>query len=72
MAQAAAGGDTRRDYYLVGELAKMWRLDPSTVYRMIYAGRLGAERHGPHGKAIRVPAGAVAEYLETSTGAVAV
>jgi hypothetical protein len=30
---------------------------------MIYAGRLAAERHGPHGKSIRVPAVAVAEYL---------
>ena len=53
----------RREPYLVAELAGMWRVDPSTVYRMIYAGRLRAERHGPRGKAIRVTPAAVAEYL---------
>lgn len=54
--------------YRVPELAAMWRVDKSTVYRMIYSGRLAAERHGPRGGAIRVPAGAVAAYLQ---GAVA-
>jgi excisionase family DNA binding protein len=53
----------RHEPYMVAELAEMWRVDPSTVYRMIYAGRLRAERHGPRGKAIRVTPVAVAEYL---------
>lgn len=53
----------RQEPYLVAELAEMWRVDPSTVYRMIYARRLRAERHGPHGKAIRITPDAVAEYL---------
>jgi excisionase family DNA binding protein len=57
----------RHEPYLVAELAEMWRVDPSTVYRMIYAGRLRAERHGPHGKAIRVTPGAVAEYLASAS-----
>lgn len=57
----------RREPYLVAELAEMWRVDPSTVYRMIYAGRLRAERHGPRRKAIRVTPDAVAEYLASAS-----
>jgi excisionase family DNA binding protein len=53
----------RREPYLVAELAVMWRVAPSTVYRLIYSRRLRAERHGPRGGAIRVPPDAVAEYL---------
>ena len=49
--------------YLVRELAEMWRVDKSTVYRMIYSRRLIAERYGPRKGAIRVPVAAVAEYL---------
>jgi len=52
----------RRKLYRVAELAKLWDVDGSTVYRMIYAGRLRAERHGAKGGAIRIPATAVAEY----------
>ncbi len=63
MSSTATG--ERHEPYLVGELAAMWRVAPSTVYRMIYARRLRAERHGPRGKAIRVPADAVAEYLKS-------
>ena len=58
-----ADGSERREPYLVAELAALWRVDKSTVYRMIYSGRLRAERHGPRGGAVRVPAAAVAEYL---------
>ena len=54
-------GQARRKYR-VAELARLWDLDVSTVYRMIYAGRLDAERHGPKGKAIRITAAAVAKY----------
>jgi excisionase family DNA binding protein len=61
----------RREPYTVAELAELWRLDPSTVYRMIYAGRLRAERHGPRRGAIRVTADAVADYLASAAGAVA-
>jgi excisionase family DNA binding protein len=57
--------DERR--YCVAELARLWNVDKSTVYRMIYAGRLRAERHGARGKAIRVTAGAVAAYLSGVT-----
>ncbi len=63
----AASAPARRRLYRVAELADMWELDRSTVYRMIYAGRLRAERHGPRGRAIRIPADAVAEYLKTVT-----
>jgi excisionase family DNA binding protein len=59
--------DPRRKPYRVAELAEMWDLDRSTVYRMIYAGRLRAERHGPRGKAIRVTAEAAAAYLQAVT-----
>ena len=59
-ARAAVGAARRK--YRVAELARLWDLDVSTVYRMIYAGRLDAERHGPKGKAIRVTAAAVAKY----------
>jgi excisionase family DNA binding protein len=61
-----ASADERR--YRVAELAARWNVDRSTVYRMIYSGRLRAERHGEHGKSIRVTAAAAAEYL---SGAVA-
>ena len=57
--------DVRLEPYLVAELARMWRVDKSTVYRLIYARRLRAERHGPRGGAIRVPVAAVDEYLAT-------
>lgn len=60
-----AAGSTRCEPYLVGELAEMWRVAPSTVYRLIYSRRLRAERHGPRGGAIRVPVDAVTEYLKT-------
>jgi excisionase family DNA binding protein len=61
----------RTEPYLVAELAEMWRVAPSTVYRMIYARRLRAERHGPCGKAIRVTPDAVAEYLTSIAAEVA-
>lgn len=61
----------RREPYLVAELAEMWRVDPSTVYRLIYARKLRAERHGARGGAIRVPVDAVAAYLATIAEAVA-
>ena len=51
--------------YLVRELAEMWRVDKSTVYRMIYSDRLQADRHGPRRGAIRVPVAAVAKYLRS-------
>lgn len=67
-----AASDGRREPYLVAELAVMWRVAPSTVYRLIYARRLRAERHGPRGGAIRIPVAAVDEYLTTvATEAVA-
>ena len=61
------GGKERRKPYRVAELAELWDLDVSTVYRMIYSGRLHAERHGPRGGAVRVPVAAVAEYLRHVT-----
>lgn len=60
-----AADGARREPYLVAELAEMWRVAPSTIYRMVYAGRLRAERHGIRGGAIRIPVDAVAEYLAT-------
>lgn len=61
MSETAVIGAGRRKYR-VAELARLWDLDVSTVYRMIYAGRLDAERHGPKGKAIRITAAAKARY----------
>ena len=66
-----ADGSERREPYLVAELAALWRVDKSTVYRMIYNGRLRADRHGPRGKAIRVPPEAVTDYLSTVAAEVA-
>lgn len=60
MTVSASAGERR---YCVAELAALWNVDRSTVYRMIYAGRLAAERHGEHGKAIRVTASAVSDYI---------
>ena len=64
---AAAGlnpdGKERRKPYRVAELAALWDVDKSTVYRMIYSGLLDCERHGPRRGAIRVPVAAVAKYL---------
>lgn len=60
----------QRRKYRVAELAQLWDLDVSTVYRMIYAGRLDAERHGPKGKAIRITAAAVAKYEASVTAAI--
>ena len=57
------GGKERRKPYRVAELAELWDLDVSTVYRMIYSRRLKAERYGPRKGAIRVSVAAVAEYL---------
>lgn len=57
-----ASGQARRKLYRVAELAERWDLEVSTVYRMIYAGRLAAERHGAKGGAIRIPDSAVAAY----------
>ena len=71
MLAPAAGSGVRREPYLVAELAEMWRVAPSTVYRLIYARRLRAERHGARGGAIRVPVDAVAEYLATVAEAAA-
>ena len=59
----SASGNARFSPYRVAELAELWNLDKSTIYRMIYAGRLDAERHGARGGAIRVPVEAVAKYL---------
>jgi excisionase family DNA binding protein len=71
MPSPAPAASARRRPYRVAELAALWDLDQSTVYRMIYAGRLRAERHGLRGGAIRVPVDAVAEYLTTIAAAAA-
>jgi excisionase family DNA binding protein len=68
-AAAPVSADVRRKPYRVAELAEELDLDKSTVYRMIYAGRLRAERHGLRGRAIRIPVAAVAEYLTTTAAA---
>lgn len=68
----AADGSERRKPYRVAEVAEMLNVDESTVYRMIYAGRLDAERHGVRGGAVRVPVDAFARYRATAAaGAVA-
>ena len=62
-AQLGTSGSVRRKPYRVAELAKLWDVDKSTVYRMIYSGRLHAERHGARGGALRIPVESVARYL---------
>lgn len=69
MSETARTAERRK--YRVAELAGLWDLDVSTVYRMIYAGRLDAERHGPKGKAIRITAAAVAKYEASVSAPVA-
>ena len=68
MSATALAGERR---YRVAELAEQWKVDPSTVYRLIYAGLLRAERHGRRRGAIRVTAEAAAEYLASVAEAVA-
>lgn len=63
VAELNAGGKERRKPYRVAELAELWDVDKSTVYRMIYSRLLECERHGPRRGAIRVPVAAVAKYL---------
>jgi excisionase family DNA binding protein len=58
--------EPRRRPYRVPELAAELDVDKSTVYRMISAGRIRAERHGTRRGAIRVPVDAVADYLQTA------
>lgn len=53
--------------YRVAELAVLFDVDRSTVYRMIYSGLLDCERHGPRRGAIRVPVSAVARYLRSAS-----
>lgn len=55
--------ETAEQRYSVGEVARLLRVHPATVYRMISAKRLEAERHGTSGRAIRVTSGAIAVYL---------
>lgn len=49
-----APGEARRRPYRVAKLAERWDIDVSTLCRMIYAGVLHAEGHGPRGGALRV------------------
>ena len=50
--------------YSVAEVAALLKVDRSTVYRMISAGRFGdVERHGVHGTIIRITASGLAAYL---------
>lgn len=64
---ATTATDERSKPYRVAELAALWDVDKSTVYRMIYDGLLDAERHGPRRGAIRIPVVAVAKYLGRAT-----
>lgn len=67
MTATATDDEKRTEPYLVRELALMWRVDKSTVYRMIYNGLLDCERHGPRRGAVRVPVAAVVKYLSGVT-----
>ena len=49
--------------YLVAEVAVMLRVDESTVYREIRAGRMRAKRIGPGRGTYRIPCEAYAEYM---------
>ena len=72
-ATAALPGDGGRSKpYRVAELATLWDVDPSTVYKMISSGILRVTRHGPRRGAIRVPVDAVAEYERSATSGEAV
>jgi len=55
-----------RRTYSVAELAEMYGVHPSTIYREIDAGHLKAMRIGAKGGVVRVPVWAVEEY-ETSS-----
>ena len=62
-AQLGTSGSARRKPYRVAELAELWDVDKSTVYRMIYRGILHADRHGARRGALRIPVESVAKYL---------
>lgn len=69
LADLPVSGGARRKPYRVAELAVRWDVHKSTIYRMIYAGVLRAERHGPRRGAVRVPVDAVAEYEQATAAA---
>ncbi len=50
------GSDEKSPYFTVSEYALNHKLHPMTVYRLVAAGELEAERFG---RAIRIPAGTV-------------
>lgn len=62
-AQLGPSGSARRKPYRVAELAELWDVDKSTVYRMIYRGILHADRYGARRGAVRIPVESVAKYL---------
>jgi excisionase family DNA binding protein len=59
---------TARTWLKVTEVAKLLRVGPMTVYRMIDSGELSAIRFGGGAgkKTVRVPAAAMAEFLTAS------
>jgi excisionase family DNA binding protein len=56
-------------FYLVAEVATRFRVDQTTVHRMIKAGRLRAIRMGTGRGTWRVPAAALADYEASLTAA---
>ena len=53
-------------YLRVSDLARYWKVDPSTLYRDIDKGALAVERHGPSER-IRVPIAEARRYGSPSS-----
>jgi excisionase family DNA binding protein len=56
--------DKDRQYLRVKEVAETLTVSAATIYRAIESGELKALRFGPGKGALRVPADALAEYIE--------
>lgn len=65
-APAGSGVANNRRTYSVAEVAEMYGVHASTIYREIEARRLKAMRIGAKGGVVRVPAFAIEEYEAAS------
>ena len=55
------------EMHTVAELAKAWRCSANLIYRLISGGELRSVNLGSGRAKTRVPASAVAEYMERQT-----
>lgn len=68
MVPVVAGRSVEKPFR-VAQVAEMFDVDPTTIYRDIKAGRLGAYRIGKGRGTVRIPATALAAYKAVLTAA---